>query len=87
MAKLVNSTWKKVKVSFRNPEEETEVINVGGNDVIIDGKKVLKQYKFKVNTEVELPESFVEQLKRRFRVMKDKDDNIIKLPIFFVEEV
>ena len=87
MAKLKDSVWKKVKVSFRNPEEETEVINVGGNDVIIDGKKVLKQYKFKVNTEVELPESFVEQLKRRFRVMKDKDDNIIKLPIFFVEEV
>jgi len=87
MAKLKDSVWKKVKVSFRKPEEETEVINVGGNDVIIDGKKVLKQYKFKVNTEVELPESFVEQLKRRFRVMKDKDDNIIKLPIFFVEEV
>jgi hypothetical protein len=87
MAKTADTEWKKVKVSFRDPNEQTDVINVGGNNLIINGKKTLKQFKFRPDTEVELPVTFIEQLKRRYRVMKDKNDNIIELPIFFVEEV
>jgi hypothetical protein len=87
MSKLVDSKWIDVKVTFRNPDEMTEVINVGGNDVVIKGKKTLKQFKLQAGKKVNLPECFVDQLKRRFRVAKDKDDNIVEIPIFFVETV
>ena len=87
MAKKQDTEWKKVKVSFRDPNEDTKVVNVGGNDVIIDGKMTLKQFKLQVGKVVELPVTFIEQLKNRYRVAKDDDDNIIKIPTLFVEEV
>jgi hypothetical protein len=87
MAKPADTEWKNVKVTFRDPNEQTKVINVGGNDVIIDGKKTLKQFKLQAGKAVKLPVTFIEQLKKRFRVVTDEDDNIIEVPIHFVEEV
>jgi hypothetical protein len=87
MAKIQDTEWRNVKVTFRDPNETTKVVNVGGNDVIIDGKKTLKQFKLQVGKTVKLPVTFIEQLKKRFRVVKDENDNVVEIPIHFVEEV
>ena len=85
--KLVDSKWIKVIVEHRNPETETISSFVGGNGVIINGVSTIKHFRFKIGEEIEIPESFVEQLKNRSMVGKDKQGNRISIPMYLVEKV
>ena len=84
--KLKDTEWKKVVVTYRDPENEAIAVKVGGNNVVIDGKRVLKQYTLEVGKEVELPVTFIEDLKGRFEIRK-KGDEQIKVPTLLVELV
>ena len=84
--KLKDTEWKKVTVRYRDPENQNKVVRVGGNNLIINGKRELKQYVIRVGKEVELPVTFISRLKRRFEYRRDEEDNIIKVPILIVEE-
>ncbi len=85
--KLVDSKWVKVIVEHRNPETEAISSFVGGNGIIINGKSTIKHFRFKIGEEIEIPESFVDQLKNRSMVGKDKDNNRISIPQYIVREV
>ena len=84
--KLKDTEWKKVKVTYRDPENESVAVKVGGNNVVINGKRVLKQYTLEVDKEVELPVTFIKDLKNRFE-MRKKGDEVVKVPTLLVEEV
>jgi hypothetical protein len=84
--KLKDTEFKKVVVTYRDPDNESTAVKVGGNNVIIDGKRVLKQYTVEVGKEVELPVPFIEDLKKRVE-MRKKGDDFIEFPTLLVEEV
>ncbi len=84
--KLKDTEWKKVIVTYRDPDNEATAVRVGGNNVVVNGKRVLKQYTLQVGKEVELPVTFIEDLKGRFEVRK-KGDEQIKVPTLIVEAV
>ncbi len=85
--KLVDSKWIKVVVENRNPEAEAVSGFIGGNGVIINGVSTIKHFRFKLGEEIEIPESFVEQLKNRSMVGKDKQGTRISIPMYLVEKV
>ncbi len=85
--KLVDSKFVKVVVENRNPEAETVSGFVGGNNVIINGESTIKHYRFQLGEEIEIPESFVGQLKNRSMVGKAKDGTRISIPQYIVTEV
>ena len=85
--KLQDTEWKKVVVTFRDPDNESKAVKVGGNDVVINGKRVLKQYTIEVGKEVELPVTFIKDLKGRFEVRKKPNGELVEVPTLFVEEV
>ncbi len=86
-AKVADTKFIKVKVSNRNPDSEEKSCFVGGNNVIIDGKSQIKHYTIQLDKTVELPESFVQQLKDRSMVIKSKDGSTKKIPLFVVEVI
>ncbi len=78
----------KVVVNNRNPETESQSGFVGGNNIVMTdgGKGEIKHYRFQVGKEIEIPESFVDQLKNRSHVVKDKKSGeFVKQPIYIVE--
>lgn len=74
-------------VTFRDPDNESKAVRVGGNDVVIKGKRVLKQFTLEVGKEVELPVTFIKDLKGRFEIRKKPNGDLIKVPTLFVEEI
>jgi len=86
-AKLVDSKWIDVKVTYRDPNNETPIVKVGGNHVIINGKMTIKHYTMKVDEIVNLPEPFVKDLQSRSHVIKGKKGIPQKVPILSVEIV
>jgi len=82
-----DTEFKTVIVTPRNPDEDIPSIYAGGNDVVINGKRTLKHYRIKPGEPVELPVTFIEQLKRRHYVGKGKNDEMTRLPMYVVEEV
>ncbi len=63
--KLVDTDFKKVIIEHANPQTENISGFVGGNDVVVGGKRVIKHYRFKVGKAVELPVTFIKQLEER----------------------
>ena len=86
-SKVKDTKFVKVIVSNRNPEAENQSTFVGGNNIVVDGVKTIKHYRLQLDKEVELPEPFVEQLKKRSVVGKDKKGNRVNVPMYIVEEV
>ena len=88
MAAPKDTPFIKVIVENRNPEAESQSTFVGGNNVVIKGKKNIKHYRIQLGKEVELPEPFVKQLKDRAHVIKDsKSGKLINVPLFVIETV
>ncbi len=87
VAKVTNTKFIKVKVSNRNTEDERGSTWIGGNNVIIDGKPTIKHYRIELDKVVELPESFVDQLKARSTVVQGKNKTTKKIPLFVVEVI
>jgi hypothetical protein len=85
--KLKDTPLKKVRVVYRDQENESQGVRVGTNNVIINGKRVLKQYRIQIDREVELPVTVVDLLKAKYVLRKDKKGNDIKVPLLIVEEV
>jgi hypothetical protein len=85
--KLENTEFKKVIITYKDPENETPIVKIGGNDVVVNGKRVLKQYTARVEQEVELPVTFIEKLKNRFEMKKRKNGVEYRSKILNVEEV
>jgi hypothetical protein len=85
--KLKDTPLKKVRVVYRDQENESQGVRVGTNNVIENGKRVLKQYRIQIDKEVELPVTVVELLKAKYVLRKDKQGNDIKVPLLIVEEV
>ncbi len=85
--KIVDTKFIKVKVSDRNPDTQSQSIFVGGNNVIINGEPTIKHYRIQPDKTVELPASFVDQLKARAQVGKDKAGNRVMVPLYLVEAV
>jgi hypothetical protein len=84
--KLEDTPYKKVKVSYRDSNDESPGVRVGTNNVIENGKRVLKQYRIKVGAEVELPVTVIDLLKSKYRIVR-KNDKDVKVPLLYVEEV
>ncbi len=85
MSKLVESKFTKVIVRNRNPEAEAMSTFVGSNNIVINGKKEIKHYRLQLDKEVELPEPCIDQLKTRSMVVKGKDGETKRVPMFLVE--
>ena len=85
--KLKDTPLKKVKVTYRDQENESQGVRVGTNNIIENGKRVLKQYRIQIDKEVELPETVVELLKAKYVLRKDRKGNDVKQPLLIVEEV
>jgi hypothetical protein len=85
--KQADTPYKKVKITFRDQNNEKPIIHAGTNNVVENGKLTLKRYRIRPGEAVELPETVVQMLKDRFKVVKDKSGNSKHLPIYFVEEV
>ena len=85
--KLKDTEFKKVIITYKDPDNETPVVKIGGNDVVVNGKRVLKQYTARVDQEVELPVTFIQKLKDRYEMKKRKNGEPYKSKILVVEEV
>ena len=70
--KLIDDKWKKVIVSHRTDIIESPQTTVGGS-VVIDGKIEVRHYHVKLGEVVELPESYIKQLKNRAILVKGPD--------------
>jgi len=64
-----DTEYRKVLIEHSNPEVETPAGFVGGNDIIENGKNVVKHFRFQVGKEVELPVTFIKQLKDRKQIV------------------
>ena len=87
VVKLEDSKWIDVIVTYRDPNNETPVVKVGGNNVVIDGKMTIKHYTMQVGEQVTLPECFVKDLEYRSHVIKGRNGLPKKVPILSVEKV
>ena len=84
--KLKDSKWMKITVENRNPEVENQSAFVGGV-VIEKGEAKIRHYRFQMGKVIEIPEDFVEQLKNRSQVAKDKKTGErINVPLYLVEK-
>ena len=87
MAKLADSKYVKVKITFRNPDLERPTISAATNRVIENGNMTLKSYRIKPGAEVELPEPVVDMLSERYYIVKDNRGKEQRLPMYFIERV
>ncbi len=85
--KRPDTEFKEVIVTYRDPNNETPIVKVGGNNVIIDDEMTIKHYTMQVNEVVSLPVTFIEDLKNRSHVIKGQDGQPKKVPILLVEAV
>jgi len=85
--KRPDTEFKKVIVTYRDPNNETPIVKVGGNNVIIDNVMTIKHYTMLVDEIVSLPVTFIEDLKNRSHVIKGKNGQPQKVPILQVETV
>ena len=88
--KIPNTKFQTVIVESANPEAKDNMpVNfVGGNNIIIDGIKEIKHYKFQLGKEISIPEPFVKQLEDRHYVVGDaKTGEARKIPIYRVRKV
>ena len=85
--KLKNTEFKKVIVNYRDPDDERGSVRVATNDVIVDGKRVLKQYTVKTDVEVELPVTAIKMLKDRYSVRLNRENEQVKVKQLTVEAV
>ncbi len=84
-----DTEYKAVVVTHANPEVETPFCFVGGNDIIENGKHVLKHYRVQMGKQVELPETFIKQLKNR-RIVLSVGSSTTKeksVKLYNIEEV
>jgi len=70
-----DTEYKKVIIEHANPSVETPAGYVGGNNIIENGKHVIKHYRFQVGEEVELPVTFIKELKSRKHVLSIETEN------------
>ena len=77
----------KVVITPRSEDNDAGFIRASTNDVIENGKRVLKQYRIKTGEEVELPETVAKQISQRYEMALGKDNQPIKKPLYFVEHV
>ncbi len=88
--KVVDTKFQTIIVESANPEatDNMPVNFVGGNNIIIDGVKEIKHYKFQLGKEISIPEPFVKQLEDRHYVVGDaKTGEARKIPIYRVRYV
>lgn len=85
--KLKDTPTKKVIISLRDPNNEADSGFVGGNNIVVNGVRTIKHFRFKLGEEIELPEPFVEQLKARAYVGRDRKGDTVRIPTYIVEEV
>jgi len=83
--KLPDTKWKKVKITLRNQDNDLGFIRAGTNDIVIDGKRTMKQYRIKTGEPVELPETLIEQLGRKYEIGLGKHNERTKQPLYFIE--
>ena len=87
MATKKDTEFKSVKVTYRDTDNDNGTIRVATNNIVIDGKLTLKQYRIKVDEEVSLPVTVIKMLKDRYEIRKDKKDKRVKVKTIVVEEV
>jgi len=86
--KLEDTPFRAVIISAQNPEANLPLGFVGGNGIVINGKKEIKHYKFQLDKEVSLPVPFIEQLKARHYVFEAKKGKPTrKIPVYDIKEV
>jgi len=85
--KRPDTEFKEVIVTYRDPNNETPIVKVGGNNVVINNKMTIKHYTMKVNEIVSLPVTFIEDLKNRSHVIKGQNGQPKKVPILSVDMV
>ena len=71
--KIKDTEFVTVIVSHRNPEAEGMSTFVGGNNIVINGKKFIKHYNIELGKEVSIPKPFVKQLENRAQVEVEKN--------------
>jgi len=81
-----DTKYIKVIIEHSNPEVETVSGFVGGNNVIENGKRVLKHYRFQLGKEIELPTTFVDDLRNRSMVTKGTN-GLKKIKIYNITTV
>ncbi len=85
---LEDTEFKSVIITAKNPEADLPVNFVGSNNIVIDGKREIKHYKFQLEREISLPVPHIEQLRNRHYVFGMNDDGSIKrVLIYNIEEV
>jgi hypothetical protein len=87
--KIQDTPTETVTVSMRDEQNDVGYIRVGTNDVIENGKRVLKRYKIQTGKPVTLPVTVIEQLRNKYEMRLEKDgDGVrsVKRPLYYIEK-
>ncbi len=85
--KIKDTEFKTIVVEHSNPETEAVSGYVGGNNLIINGKRAIKHYRFQIGKEIELPVTFIQDLKNRSMVLKGTGGKPRNVKLYSIAEV